>query len=91
VIELSEDVIKLVEPHLKERWGERLTVIHANALIWQPPKGAKYDMVWHDIWPTICTDNKETMTTLHRRYGRRAKWQGSWARYEVEYQVRKRW
>jgi hypothetical protein len=84
VTEISEDVIKLVAPTLKEQYGDRLTIIHADALTWQPPKGKKYDVVWHDIWPDICTDNKKTMAKLHRKYAQRTQWQGSWARYEVE-------
>ncbi len=91
VIELSEDVIRLVGTYLKEQWGNRLTIIHDNAFTWQPPKGIKYNAVWHDIWPTICADNKEAMAMLHRRYGKRARWQGSWARYEVEQQVKRGW
>lgn len=35
-----------------------------------------FGAVWHDIWPSICSDNLEIMTKLKRRYGRRARWQG---------------
>lgn len=80
VIELSQDVINLVAPHYKERFGDRITIINADALTWQPPKHVRYGMVWHDIWPTICTDNLPEMHKLHRKYGRRCDWQGSWAR-----------
>jgi hypothetical protein len=34
--------------------------------------------VWHDIWLDLCTDNLEGMGKLHRKYGRRTDWQGSW-------------
>ncbi len=85
VIEISADVIALVKPHLE---NDRLTIIHADALTWKPPKMV-YDMVWHDIWSDICTDNWKTMTKLHRRYGRRSKWQGSWCRWEIQ-QMRRR-
>ena len=88
VIEKSADVIKLVGPHYQAMYGNRLEIILADALTWAPPKGVKYGMVWHDIWPDICADNLEQMKTLHRRYGRRCDWQGSWSREIVEKMVR---
>lgn len=84
VIEISENVIALVKPYLEQRYDGRLAVIHADALTWQPPRGVIYDVVWHDIWNNICLDNWETMTKLHRRYGKRCRWQGSWCRCEVQ-------
>lgn len=77
VIEKSEEVIGLVGPHYKD---PRLTIIHADAFSFRPPKGKRYQMVWHDIWNYICADNLEEMAKLHRKYGRRADWQGSWCR-----------
>ncbi len=85
VIEISRDVIVLVGKYLKDVYGDRLTIIEADALTWKPPKGVKYNSVWHDIWDNICSDNLEEMKTLHRRYGRRADWQGSWCRDRCEY------
>lgn len=84
VIEISEDVIKLVGTYLKERWGNRLTILRADSLTWKPPKGFRYDVVWYDIWPDLCADNLGDMKLLHRRYGRRCDWQGSWGRSIVE-------
>jgi len=83
VVELSKDVIALVAGHYESRHRGRLTVIHADALEWMPPKGARWDAVWHDIWPSICGDNWVTMSALHRRYGRRCDWQDSWCRHQV--------
>lgn len=88
VIELSPDVIKLVGPHYKEMYGDKLEIIQADAMGWKSPKNARYGMVWHDIWTHISTDNYEQMKTLHRRYGRKSDWQGSWCRYQVEKQVK---
>lgn len=79
VIEASEDVMALVAPHFDD---PRLTIHHASAFDWQPPKGVRYDAVWHDIWDNICTDNLPEMTKLHRKYGRRTDWQDSWCRDE---------
>ena len=82
VIEKSQDVINLVGKHYIDKCPENkiLTIIHADALIWKAPKGIKFDAVWHDIWDYICSDNLEDMKKLHRKYGKRTKWQGSWCR-----------
>ena len=82
VIEKSEDVIKLVAPtYLKDK---RVSVIHADAFDWIPPKGKHYDYIWHDIWNNICSDNLPGMKKLTRKYGRKADYQESWCRYECE-------
>jgi spermidine synthase len=84
VIESSADVIALVAPHYA---GPRVEIIHADAMTWTPPKASFFGAVWHDIWDDICADNLEQMKTLHRRYGRRSAWQGSWAREYCERQA----
>lgn len=84
VVEISKDVITLVAGHYQARFGDRLTIVHADALDWKPPRGVRYDVVWHDIWQDICDENYDTMKSLHRKYGRRCNWQGSWCRYEVK-------
>jgi len=81
VIEKSEEVIKLVSPHIIDK---RVTIIHADAFKWKPPKGKRYNAVWHDIWDNICTDNIPGMARLHRKYGKKADWQGSWCKYECK-------
>ena len=82
VIEISKDVIKLIAPVFEK--DKRIKIINADAFEWKQPKGIKYDAVWHDIWNDICGDNLEDMKRLHRKYGRRCKWQGSWCRYLCE-------
>lgn len=84
VVELSQSVIALVSEHYLRRYGDRLRIVNADAFTWQPPRGIRYDAVWHDIWATICGDHWPEMKTLHRRYGRRSDWQGSWCRYETK-------
>ena len=80
VIDISPEVIQLVGTTLKERYGDRLTIIQADAYTWQPPKGEVYDVAWHDIWNDLCEDNLPLMAKLHRKYGKRCGWQGSWGK-----------
>ena len=78
VIEKSQDVINLVGPTFG---GDiRVEIINSDAFSYKPPKGIRYSAVWHDIWDNICADNLPEMHKLHRKYGRRCDWQGSWAR-----------
>ena len=88
VIEISPEVIKLVGTTLLKLYSKKLIIIQADALTWDPPKGVRYNAVWHDIWPTICADNWESMKRLHRRYGRKCDWQDSWQREWVAHMVR---
>ena len=81
VVEISREVLDMVSPHYAD---PRVTFVHADALQYKPPKGVRFQMVWHDIWDDICADNLPQMHALHRKYGRRTDWQGSWGRHEIE-------
>lgn len=81
VVEIDKDVIDLVWPHYA---SERCEIVHISAFDYKPPKGVRYGAVWHDIWDAICEDNLPEMHKLHRKYGRRADWQGSWGRGTIE-------
>jgi len=85
VIEINPDIIELVGSHWKKRYGGRLEIVQGDALTWRPVKGAHWNVVWHDIWPGISKENVPEMKRLHRRFTRRADWQGSWCRYESEH------
>lgn len=82
VVEASEDVIKLVGPSFC--YDARVRIVHACAFEYQPEQGTFFDAVWHDIWDEISDENLPEMHKLHRKYGQRANWQGSWARAECE-------
>ena len=75
VVELSQEVIDMVSPHYQD---ERVAFVHADALEYKPSTKKLYQMVWHDIWDNICSDNLPQMQKLHRKYGKKAEWQGSW-------------
>jgi hypothetical protein len=91
IIEKSLDVINLVAKHYEDKCpkDKKLWILHGDALNYKTTKGKRYDAVWHDIWDNICSDNLEDMKTLHRKYGRRCDWQGSWCRWECEQQRRR--
>jgi len=103
-IEIDPNVIELVTPHLRatlEGQGvdpDKLVVIEADLFDWQPPKGARYDVVWFDIWATLCLDHLSQYATLNRRFGRRTVgWRGCWgeellkARRQQEKRTRRGW
>ena len=78
VIEISSDVISLIGPYFNK--NSRVEIVCADAFKWNPPKGKRFNAVWHDIWDNICTDNLPEMTRLHRKYGRKTDWQDSWCK-----------
>lgn len=75
VVEIDEDVIKLVAPHYA---CDRLTVHHADAYTVKWPVSTKWTVAWHDVWPTMCEDDLPDRTRLMRKYGNRVQWQGCW-------------
>ena len=83
VVEFSKDVIKLTSPLFDD---PRLVIHQGDAYTYKFPPGMRWDIAWHDIWDEISADND--FATLHRRYGHRVEWQGSWAR-KVAVKVRR--
>lgn len=81
VVEISEDVIKLVAKHYA---CDKLTIINADAFEHEIPEDVMYNLVWHDIWDGICADNKEAMDLLHNKYAGYALWQGCWSEELIE-------
>jgi hypothetical protein len=81
VVELSDDVIKLVWP-VYDGW-EKVTLHHADAYTIQWPKGTVWNCAWHDIWPTICTDNMPEIRKLKSKYAQKVGWQAAWVEDEV--------
>lgn len=96
VIERNLDVIELVKPNLYAvEGGSKLEVVWADAFKWRPPKDAKYDTIWMDIWPTISGDNLPEITKLKRRYGKHLNrenehhWLGVWEEGYLRREARK--
>lgn len=89
IVEISHDVIQMVEPHYRLKFPkESFSIIHADILKWQPPKGETWDHIWYDIWDEICVDNWDDMKALHRKFGRRCggnqdSWMRDWIKSEL--------
>lgn len=81
VVEQSADVIELVAPTLQRKYGERLTIVQADAYEWKP-QGLKFDAIWSDIWDDICSDNLVGMKRLRGMWMRRTQWHGFWCKPE---------
>ena len=86
-VEISEDIIKLVGLYYKD--NPKVEIVHTDAFEYKPEKGIRFNAVWHDVWPEICTDNLPEMARLHRKYGRLTDWQGSWMKPYLEREKRK--
>jgi hypothetical protein len=81
VIERSPDVIRLVADHYLRRFGRgRLTVREGDAFTWQPSPGSWWDLIWHDIWPTLAPDNLSEIGQLHEGFRKNCAFQDSWGR-----------
>ena len=92
VIEKSQDVIDLVWPYVKRH--NKLHVFCADAFEWHPGP-ERFDVIWHDIWPTICERNLPKIAKLKRRYGQWLnrenpnRWQCAWVEKRLRRMRRK--
>ncbi len=75
-VEIEADVLAMVGPEFAG--NPRVTLVHADALTWEPPADAQFDFAWHDIW---CEGNIG-LAALHvrliERFMDRARRQGAW-------------
>lgn len=67
VIEKYQDVIDLVAERFRH---PKLMVICADIFEFNLPKTQKFDTIYFDIWPDICTDNLKEMSVLHRKFAK---------------------
>ena len=88
IYEKYRDVIDLVWPTVKSWVPEdfNFRCIEADILEYIPADGEKYDTIYFDIWPSICSDNHDDMVLLHKRWARRKNkggWMDSWMKRQV--------
>ena len=85
VVEECQDAIDLVSPHYTH---EKLSVVQGDIYTWRPAKGAKYDVIYFDIWGDIMTTNLAKMAKLHqafKSYKRNpGSWMNSWSREHLQ-------
>lgn len=65
VIEKCQDVIDLVAPKFND---PRLKVVCADIFDFKLPKSKKFDVIYFDIWPDICTSNLDEISILHNKF-----------------------
>ena len=88
VIEKYQEVIKLVVPQL--HFNYKVTIINDDIFKWYPPKDIKYNVIYFDIWNSICSDHYSEMKTLRRRFGRKLDrsdpncWMDCWRAYDTK-------
>lgn len=78
VVEHDKRIIELVGPTYTS--DGRVTIHEGDAYDVRWPPRRRWDVAWHDIWRDIDLDNLTGMSKLHRKYGTRVRWQGSWAK-----------
>ena len=83
VVELEQDIINLVAPSYND---PKVHIYNEDAYTITWDKSDRWTVAWHDIWANICSDNLEGMAKLHRKYGHKVIWQGSWAKELCLYQ-----
>ena len=80
VVEIDKDVIGLVGRYFFA--DERVTIHCTNALTHTWGR-RKWDVVWHDIWDSICTDNVQEIGKLRAKFEKYCGWQGCWCENEA--------
>lgn len=88
VVEKEPDVINLISESFRNK---KLTVVLGDVHTYEPQQ--KFDTIWLDIWPNICTDNLPEMVKLKRRYLKwlnGSGWIGCWSEHELRKLKRRR-
>jgi hypothetical protein len=79
VIEWDKDIISLVAPYIRGRFGDRVRILNHDAMKWSP-KGHRFSVAWHDIWP-LHKGAEDSIRALQTRYSPWCAWQGSWPEF----------
>jgi len=94
VIEISADVITLVEAPLRKALGrdaKKLKIIHADVREWEPRPFHRWDTIYFDIWGDFSLDDVEEMEALHSRFRPFLRndeaWMSSWQYRELKSQA----
>jgi len=88
VIELDDDVMANHAPYFREKFGDKVEIIHASIFDWEPPKGVIYSVAWMDIWLHLSEDNLDEMDELTDKFICKCQWLGCWSEEEVRERLR---
>lgn len=89
IVELSGDVIELVEPTLLARHGPLVRIVQADARRWGPCPSERFTVGWHDIWPSPRTPTAIAEShELIARFSAMCDWQGAWPLTYLEAEAR---
>jgi len=98
VVELSQDVIDLVEPHIRNYLGEfssKLEIVHSDIFDYIPTE--KFNTIFFDIWGNYSGDTYEDTKKIHRKFSKHldrtdSPYMDSWMRwYMKELHFQNRW
>ena len=85
IVEIDEELIELMPPLASWLRDPRVTIYHDDAYTRRWPVGSRWDVVWHDVWDDLDTENlSDGYAKLNRRFGGRAEWQGAWGQDFLE-------
>jgi len=94
VIEKNPDVVELVQPALMQankHVKKKLSITVADIFEWQLERGAKWDVIYFDIWPDSNVDNLDEISKLKKKFARRLNkdnpraWMGAWQEAHFRY------
>lgn len=77
VLEISQDLIDLVGPHYTEKYGDKLTIVCADA--YEFDYDGKWHCAWFDIWDYMTLDNIDQMEKIHHKAVKSCGWMGFWS------------
>jgi 16S rRNA A1518/A1519 N6-dimethyltransferase RsmA/KsgA/DIM1 with predicted DNA glycosylase/AP lyase activity len=94
IVEKYNDVIDIISSQLK--FNHKINIINDDIYEWSPPKGIKYDVIYHDIWYYINSDVYEDMKKLKNKFKYYLKskkefpnrFQKCWCEYEAKNNMR---
>ena len=78
VYEKYQDVIDIVGPRYEDL---PLEIRCEDILTYKPKKDERYDTIYFDIWPSVCSDNLTEIAMLHQRWKthkEKGGWMSSW-------------
>lgn len=90
VVEREPDVIGLIKSRLP--LDGKVQIVQADIKTWKPPRGARFNAIYFDIWTGVTQDNLPEMALLHRRFARYKApggWMGSWRQKDLQRERRR--